>query len=177
MRASVNVMNDDTNEAAMARARLQPFLEGDLLAWKGLPRLNVETLNAVLGQPAKEEETNLGWYDAMLYTYETASPSGGIAAYVRDGEAVMIEALVPPPLSAIEGLGEPSAIMRHEILVDGAYVHEYLYCERGLVLSIAEPFEKEEPQRLVRCRGVRPMSSPEEFGPELYMAFEDRQVW
>lgn len=170
-------MIDDANDTAIVRARLQSFLESDLVAWKGLPLLTVETLTAVLGQPTKTEETKLGWYAANLHIYETESPAGGLAAYSRDSQVVMIEALIPPPLSAMEGLGEPSAVKPHEILVPGAYVHEYLYCQRGLVLSVAEPFEKGSPLRLVRCRGVYPMNSPEEFGPELYMAFEEREVY
>ena len=170
-------MIEETNDVAIARARLQSFLEGDLVAWKGLPRLTVETLSAVLGQPTKTEETKLGWCAATVRTYVGESPAGGLAAYSRDNKVVMIEALVPPPLSATEGLGEPSAIKPHEILIPGTYVHEYLYCQRGLVLSIAEPFEKEEPLRLVRCRSVYPMNSPEEFGAEFYMTFEDREVW
>lgn len=170
-------MIEDPNDITIARARLQSFLEGDLVAWKGLPLLTVETLTAVLGQPTKTEKTKLGWYAASLHIYEVESPTGGLAAYSRDNQVVMIEVPVPPPLSAMEGLGEPCAIKPHEILVSGAYVHEYLYCQRGLVLSVAEPFDKDAPLRLVRCRGVHPMNSPEEYGPEFYMAFEEREVW
>jgi hypothetical protein len=77
----------------------------------------------------------------------------------------------------MEGLGQPTAILPHEILSPGAYVHEYLYCKRGLVLSIAEPFQKEQPLKIVRARGVRPLDSPGEFGPELYQPFQDQTVW
>ncbi|HWS90142.1 MAG TPA: hypothetical protein VN282_24445 [Pyrinomonadaceae bacterium] len=170
-------MSRDDKEAEEAGARLRPFLDGDLRAWAGLPGLSLATLSAVLGQPSRREETKLGWYDATRYTFEAEAPSGGLAAYIRGGAVVMIEALKPPPASAAEGLGEPCAVKPHEILVEGAYVHEYLYCERGLVLSVAEPFDKAEPSRLVRCRGLRPLAGPEEFGPEFYMAFEERVVW
>ncbi len=74
-------------------------------------------------------------------------------------------------------LGSPSAIKPHEILVENTYVHEYLFCERGLVLSVAEPFEEGRPLRIVRCRGIQPIDSPEQFGPEFYQSFEDRIVW
>lgn len=77
----------------------------------------------------------------------------------------------------MDGLDGPTAVLPHEILVQGTYVHEYLYCQRGLVLSIAEPFQKDQPMKMVRCRGIRLLSSPDEFGPEFYQAFEDKTVW
>jgi hypothetical protein len=56
-------------------------------------------------------------------------------------------------------------------------VHEYLFCERGLVLSLAEPFEGGQPSQIVRCRGIQPIDSPEQFGSDFYRAFEDEVVW
>ena len=159
------------------RATLRPFLEGDLRSWNGLPALSMVALGAALGEPGKGERTNLGWYPADRYTYAVDSPTGGINAYARDRVVILIETIVAPPLSAMNGLGEPSAILPNEILAPDAYVHEYLYCEKGLVLSIAEPFEKQRPKKIVRCRGIKPLNSPDEFGPEFYLAFENRTAW
>lgn len=165
------------DDSVVVQAILLPFLEWNLSAWKGLPKILVETLNATLGAPQSEEDTELGWYPAKRLTYAVDAPCTGLAAYVRNNEVVLIEALVPPPLSAMAALGEPSAIKPHEILVENAYVHEYLFCERGLVLSVAEPLEGNLPLQIVRCRGIQPISSPEQFGPELYQSFEDRTLW
>jgi len=99
-----------------------------------------------------------------------------LIAYLRDDEVILVETLTPPPLSAMSRLGEPSAIKPHEILREGSYVHEYLYCERGLVLSIAEPFEKGQAWQIVRCRGIQPIDDPRQFGPEFYLPFEDRSA-
>ncbi|MBE9475215.1 MAG: hypothetical protein IMY85_10025 [Chloroflexi bacterium] len=159
------------------RAVLHPLLELDIPSWNGLAKITVETLYATLGRPKKVEDVELGWYPALQLTYIMDTPSGGLAVYIRNNEVVLIETLIPPPLSAMVGLGPPSAIKPHEILVENAYVHEYLYCERGLVLSIAESFEEGQPHQIVRCRGIRPIDSPEQFGPELYRAFEDKTVW
>ena len=170
-------MSEFVNDPAAVKAAVQPFLNQDLVSWRGLTKITVETLNAAIGKPIKMEQAALGWYPADRYTFTVESPSGGFVAYVRNGEVVLIEALVPPPLSAMEGLGQPTAILPHEILSPGTYVHEYVYCERGLVLSIGEPFQKEEPLKVVRARGVRPLDRPDEFGPEFYQAFQDQKVW
>ena len=170
-------MNQFVNDPAVVKAALQPFLAHQLGSWTGLPKSKLETLKAALGEPVKMEQAALGWKPAERYTFRVESPSGGLLAYTRQGEVVLIEALVPPPLSAMEGLGEPTAILPHEILSPGVYVHEYLYCERGLILGIGEPFRKEEPLNIVRVRGIRPLDSPSEFGPEFYQAFQDQTVW
>ena len=170
-------MSEFINDPIAVKAAVQPFLDGNLLLWKGLPRTTVEIFSAAIGNPAKVEEAGLGWYPASRYTFELESASNGLAAYARGGDVILIEALAAPPLSAMHGLGDPTAILAHEILLQGTYVHEYLYCEKGLVLSVAEPFQKDLPIKVVRCRGVRPLSSLDEFGPEFYQAFEDKMVW
>lgn len=170
-------MSEYISDPIAIKKIVQPFLENNLLLWKGLPLVSIEIFSEAIGKPTEIEEAELGWYPAERYTFEVKSRSGGIAGYVRNGEVLLIEALKAPPLAAMKGLGEPTAILPHEILVQNTYVHEYLYCERGLVLSVAEPFQKELPLRIVRCRGIRPMRSPDEFGPEYYQSFEDKTVW
>src|ERR1051325_7683106 len=104
------------------RAVLQPFLDGDLLAWQGLPRFSVATLNAALGEPVGEETVQLGWYPARCNRYVTQDPSGGLLAFVRNRQVVLIEAVNPPPIAVLEVRGEPSAILPHQIVVKDAYV-------------------------------------------------------
>lgn len=130
-----------------------------------------------MGEPERSEEATLGWYPAQCLTSPMDCPSGGLRAYVRDGEVILVEALVPPPVSLLERLSEPDAVLPHEILSPGAYVHEYLYGGRGLILSVAEPFDREQPRRILRCRGIRPVGSPSDLGPELYLPFEDQISW
>jgi len=164
------------DDPVAAQTALRPLLAGDLLAWRGLPRLSADTLHAAFGKPKQAEESTLGWYPAQRYTYPVERPQSGLIAYLRDDEVILVETLTPPPLSAMSRLGEPSAIKPHEILREGSYVHEYLYCERGLVLSIAEPFEKGQAWQIVRCRGIQPIDDPRQFGPEFYLPFEDRSA-
>jgi hypothetical protein len=165
------------DDPAAVRSALQPLLAGDLSSWEGLPRLSAGTLRAALGQPEQVEEATLGWYPAQRHTFLVEAPGGGLDAYIRNNDVVLVETLTPPPLSAMSALEEPSAIKPHEILREGSYVHEYLYCEIGLVLSIAEPFDKNQSLRIVRCRGIQPIDDPDQFGPQFYMPFEERSVW
>ena len=153
---------------------LEPLLALDVAAWRGLPLLAVADLDRLFGRPSASEETGLGWYPAERRTYRLDRPSGGLDCYSRDGQVVLVETLVPPPSSVLGALGEPSGVKPHEILVEGAYVPEWVYAERGLVLSVAEPFSDPSDRRVVRCRGVRVLASADEFGPEYHLAFEDR---
>jgi hypothetical protein len=165
------------HEREIIRRLLQPFLEGRMLAWNGLAQLSVEAFDDALGEPTAIEDVNLGWYPAQRRTYPMQAPSGGLIVYARQNQVVLIEAIKPTLLSLPEGLEVPCVIKPHEILVEDAYVSEHVFCRRGLVLSIAEPFDKDKPTRIVRVRGFRPIADPTEFGPEYYIAFEDRIAW
>jgi hypothetical protein len=160
-----------------AAAALEPMLALDLPAWRGLPPLPLAAVDAALGLPQAREETHLGWYPAQRSTYIVDRPSGGLHAYSRDGTVVLVEAISAPSPSALATLGPPPAAKPHEILVDGAYVHEWIYAPQGLVLSVAEPFDAPADKRVVRVRGVRPLASGDDFGPDFYLAFEDRMSW
>jgi hypothetical protein len=164
------------DDPQLARAALAPLLAGDLAAWRGLPKLRAAALVAALGEPVLREAAQLGWHPADRWVIQPAGVSGELVAFVRDGEVLMVE-VAPPPSPDLEALETPCAILPHEILREGAYVHEYLYCSRGLVLSVAEPFDQSLVRSIVRCRGIRPIEKPELFGPELYCAFEDRKSW
>ena len=76
----------------------------------------------------------------------------------------------------LDTLPAPDAVLAHEILVPGHYAHEYLYCTRGLVLTVAQSLQGNE-RHIARCRGMAPLAAPREFGPDFYLAFEDRVSW
>lgn len=156
---------------------LHPFLHHDLLAWPGLPAITVAELTEALGQPADRDVTTLGFYPADHYTYPLEAPSQGITVYARHQQVVLIQALVPPPTSAMAELPEPCGIKAQEILVPGAYAHEYVYCDRGLVLTVAKALNHHDPDCLVRCRGIQPIATVEAFGPDFYRPFEDQMYW
>jgi hypothetical protein len=164
-------------DASEARRRFEPFLRGELESWRGLPDVSIQTITEALGPPEGPESVTLGWFRAERFEYRVESATGGMAAYARDGRVVLVESLVAPDISASNRLGEPCAVKPQEIVVPDAYVHEYLYCDRGLVLSIAEPFASGSPSRILRCRGIAVMAEPSGFGPDLYRAFEDQVVW
>lgn len=169
--------NARTDDPAAVQTILRPFLEGDLRSWPGLPHLSPKALSDALGEPDERAETKLGWYPALRLVYRRDTASGGLAAFARSEQIVLIEALIAPPARVLQELGEPSAVKPHEILSPGSYVHEYVYCARGLVLSVAKPFNEGDSIRIIRCRGLRPLASPDEFGPEFYQPFEDQVAW
>jgi hypothetical protein len=156
------------------KKKLTPLIAGNLLDWHGLPLIEVDNLEDLIGPIQKRTEALLGAYSADRYLFKIGSSGQEIAAFVRQGTVVMIENLQPPPLSAMEHLEQPCATLPQEILVEDFYSYEYLYCSRGLVLTVAKPLEEEGSQgeRLIRCRGIRPIASEMDFGPELYMPWE-----
>jgi hypothetical protein len=164
-----------------ARAALDPLLRLDLAAWAGLPRLVVADLVAAFGPPARDEEARLGSYPARRLGWDVEGPSGGLDAFVRAEGVVMVATRhAPPPEAApalLAALGEPCAVLPQEVRAVGAYVHEHLYCARGLVLGVSVPHGAGGPSGIVRCRGIRPIASREEFGAELYQPADQRITW
>lgn len=156
---------------------LKPFVEGDLRSWRGLPTASSSDLDHVLGRPEKREVSKLGYHPAERYVYALDVATRGLMAYVRDNRVVLIEAIQPPPISAIEDLPKPCGIKPQEILVPNAYAHEYVYCEIGLILTIARALKGDAPDLLARCRGIRPIAAADEFGPDYYKPFEDQIAW
>ena len=159
------------------QAALDPMLCVEPTRWRGLPQVTVAELDALLGAPDESVDAVLGFYSATRRRYRPGATGQGLAAWARDGAVVMVETLASPPASVLEALPEPSAVLAHEILVPDAYAHEYVYCDIGLVLTVAQPFRDGEPNRIVRCRGVAPLNSPAAFGPAYYRAFEDQVRW
>jgi len=157
------------------RKELAPLIAGNLLAWHGLPLIGSDSLEDVIGPIKNRTEVLLGAYPAECYLFEVGTSGQEIAAFVRLGVVVMMENLRPPQISSMEYLEEPCAILPQEILVEGFYAYEYLYCSRGLVLTVAKALEekKDQERRLIRCRGIRPIDSVKDFGPELYMSWEN----
>jgi hypothetical protein len=168
------------DDPAAARAALDPLLALDLVRWQGLPRLTEAAVVGALGEPSERATAQLGWYPAERAAFTLDLPSGGLDVYLRDGHAVLVETRAAPGAEAPEALGPPTATLSHEILEPGAYVHELVYAQRGLVLSVAEPLESPASpasRRIVRCRGTRPLRDAADFGPEFRMAFEDRAAY
>jgi hypothetical protein len=159
------------------RRTLEPLLAGDLVAWHGLPDIGLTDLEAALGEPVESGSVQVGAYRARRLEFSAAPGRPTLAAFVRDERVFMVEVLPPPDISAVIGLPEPTAILPQEIAVDGAYAHEYLYGERGLVVTLAQELDEAEPRRVVRCRGIRPIARTEEFGPEYYTPLDTDIKW
>lgn len=164
-------------------ARIAPLLRHDLTAWTGLPDAGSDDFDAAFGAPVGCEAVTLGELPAERRHYEADGPGGGFFVYARDGDAVMIETQTPPPVGALAALGEPDATLPRELRLEDAYAHEYLWCARGLVLTVAVPLgglDDEDdgvPERIVRCRGLRPLDRVGDFGPAYYRPLDSRVRW
>jgi hypothetical protein len=157
------------------RTALEPMLHVDPAHWRGLPEASVEDFDALLGPPEERTEGTLGYYPATRCRYRDKD-GAGIILWARNDAAVMVEAMEAPPPSVLDDLPEPTIVLPQEILIPDAYAHEYLYCATGLVLTVAESLHGGA-DRIVRCRGVRPLTSARDFGPAYYMPFEDQIAW
>lgn len=157
-----------------AAGLIRPLLLGRPAEWRGLPPTPVAEIDDALGAPAAVEQSELGYYPAERRLY----PVEGREAIVwaRKGVAVMVEAPGPFPPSALTGLEPPCAVLANEISVPGGYAPERLFCGRGLVATVFEPFGTGEGV-VLRLRGMAPVATPAQFGPELYKAFEDQVRW
>jgi hypothetical protein len=157
--------------------QLDSLLLGNLSKWKGLPIISITELEDLLGRTGESKTARLGAYPAQRLEFPHQRGDRTLIAYARHGQIVMVEMLPPPDSSALSGLPQPTAILPQEISVEGAYAHEYLYCERGLLLTVAQSFGRPEPDRLIRCRGIRPMLDRSQLGPELYMPLDTEVNW
>jgi hypothetical protein len=169
------------NAALDVRTALAPLLDADLTRWRGLQPLSRTALEAAFGAPTTVEEADLGHVPALRLRYDSDRPrftdSPRFTAWERDGAIVMIEADRMPAVDMLARLPTPDARLQHEILLDGAYAREYLYCAIGLVLTVAEPFDRSGPNAIVRARGIAPLADPSGFGPAYYLPFADQVRW
>ena len=156
---------------------LEPMLQIDPLNWNGLPSATMEQFDALFGPPVEETDSTLGYHPATRYHYRAEEGVSELIVWAREGLAVMVETVKTPDVTVLEALPEPNAVLANEILLPDAYAHEYLYCSRGLILTVAQPYHENVANRIVRCRGIKPLASVEEFGPAYYQAFDDQVQW
>lgn len=156
---------------------LDPMLRIDPLNWQGLPAATAAQFDQLFGAPSERIETVLGCFPTTRLSYPVKFPAGMLSVWVRDGNAVMIEIQKQPKLSVLSSLPEPSAVLPNEILLPAAYAHEYLYCDLGLVLTVAQPYKIGDEQYIARCRGLKILTSVRDFGPAYYQAFDDQVQW
>jgi hypothetical protein len=165
------VLDDD------ARAALSALLSGRLDAWRGLPHLRVPDLALTFGPPRASRPVELGAYPALRIEVGVPGASRTLVAFARQDEVVMVAVEPPPDLSVLALLPPPTLILPQETDAQDAYLHEYLYKDRGLWLTVAERFDEAGPNELVRCRGIRPLAPSEHLSAELYLPLESREVW
>ena len=160
---------DDQTEA------LAPLLNLQLAEWRGLPSLTVRDLTARFGPPTASTVVELGYHPADRTTYSSDAPSRGIVAYARGDEVVMIEAQSVPEDLPLSDLPDPDATLSQEIHISGAFAHEYLYAERGLLVTVAQDLAPPRALRVVRVRGIGPLPpGTTTLGPDFYRRLDSR---
>ena len=72
-------------------------------------------------------------------------------------------------------LGDPDIHKPPESSLEGYSVCEFLYFRRGLVLSVAEALMPDvEPRvKIARCRGIRILEAPHEYGAEYLFGIQE----
>ena len=159
---------------------LVALLEFRLMDWGGLPPCVTSDVSAILGPPDKMTEAYLGAYPALCETYPAPdSAAGGLVVYSRADRVMAVETAEPPHIEAMKPLGDPDIRKPPEFSLAGYSVREFLYFRRGLVLSVGQALtpDVELPLKIARCRGIRTLAAPHEYGAEYYLALKNRVLF
>lgn len=159
---------------------INALLEFRLVDWQGLPSSTTLELTQRLGVPADTFNTYIGMQSAIAMKFPMNSfPALGLIAYLRGNQVLALETFNPPPASVLSVLGPPDIRKPGEFLLAGYLIHEYVFCKRGLALSVADalPSEPKTAIKIVRCRGIASLASPSEFDARYYLAQQSRRVF
>lgn len=139
---------------------LAAAISGDLAGWSGLSG-DLEPL-------ALEAELGVHWTPdpaphARAASAFTVLHGDGVDAWLRVGETEVTSLEFRPPESldhaaVLAGLGEPETVLRSNHFEVGAVVREHVHAERGITVSVAEPFDEGEPW-IVHVQLYRPMTA------------------
>lgn len=152
------------------------FAKGNITNWKGLPKnLLISELIKSIGKPEKIIEDFLGYYPATKYQFSINNNK--LIVFVRNQNVILIEANMLPVDNILNELPVPDIQLPQEIIIENAYSSEYIYCKRGLDLTVAKNFNSKIKDKIVRCRGFEILKDPKDFDSKYYKAFEDRKLW
>lgn len=158
---------------------LRRLLGFRLVEWVGLPPCIVSDIDRIFGPASTVCDRDVGTYPALCGSYSVpTSAATGLIVYSRAHRVVAIETAEAPPVTAMDSLGQPDICKPPELSLPGYLVREHLYCHRGLVLSVAKSLDSTTNQvKIARCRGIRVLANPQEYGAEFYLALQDRMVF
>jgi len=170
----VTLMPTELNDA------LSALLDFRLAKWNGLPPCLTSDITSILGVAEASSDAYLGAYPAIREPYPVpASAAGGLIVYSRAQRVIAVETVEPPPLEAMKPLGDPDITKPPEFALVGYSIREFLYFRRGLILSVAEALTPNASPRakVARCRGIRTLTAPHEYGAEYYLALKNRVLF
>jgi hypothetical protein len=154
---------------------LDPLLKLRLADWHGPWPLLLDQLDELLGPRSEPAEVELGYHPAQAHTYKPDGADRAIVAYARGAEVIMLEVTPVPEDLALDELGEPDARLSQEISVPGAFAHEFLYAERGLLVTVAQDLLPPRHSRVLRVRAIQPVpAGTTVLGAELYRRLDTR---
>ncbi|MBV8368145.1 MAG: hypothetical protein JO036_04305 [Candidatus Eremiobacteraeota bacterium] len=158
---------------------LAALLDFRLSDWHGLPACLTTEVARTYGTPTASSDTYLGSYPALREVYDVRNAAAkGLIVYSRALRVIAVETAEPPPLQAAQALGKPDARKPGESSRPGSLVREHLYLHDGLVLTVAEPLDEHRGEpKILRCRGIRSLTAPHEYGAEYYLAEQNRLVF
>lgn len=158
-------------------SRMEPFMTLNFGSWTGLPLCHVSDFTALYSQPTQVKDATVGAFPAKLYTYEVAGMENELKVYERYGNVLMVELNKVLELDFISDLGTPSEILPQEIFLENAYAHEYLYTQKGLLITVLQHFNKNDAKEITRFRTFRPIEKAEDLDSELYYPLDNEINW
>jgi len=159
---------------------INALLEFRLVDWHGLPSTTTLELLDRLGVPVDTFNTYIGMHAAIAMKFPMNSfPAMELIVYFRGDQVLALETFNPPPASILTLLDPPDIRKPGEFLLAGCLIYEYVFCRRGLAMSVAEPLpsEPKKSMKILRCRGIASLASPSEFDNRYYLAQQSRLVF
>lgn len=163
------------NQKNTLENKLEQFTQLDLKSWDGLPSDMLNAYTEVLGSSPVPQDTTVGAFAAQLYQYELSATQKKLNVYQRNGVVFMIGLDTNIDQKILETLGEPCAILSQELYIEDAYAHEYLYCEKGLLITALQVFGQDQPTKVTRVRTFAPVKTAKEVKSELYYPLDAQE--
>ena len=154
---------------------LNHFLHDEFHKLNGLPSCTIGFVKNKYGSPVSIKETQLGISSANKHTLHINNQEIGI--YERNNNFLIVSKRVEFEMKFLSDFGEPCEILPQQIDVQNHYAHEYLFCEKGLLITVLEPLNKQLEKTISRIRAIQAISDPKNLSPELYLSLDNQINW
>ena len=152
----------------------QPFIDLELKKWKGLGFYTIDEFSELFGQLEEVRDSKVGYFPAICYQYHVDNVKYPLKIYERGGIAIMLEIEAILDIALLDDLEEPSVILLPELSIEEAYAHEYLYCNRGLLITVLEYDNPTRKNEIMRIRGFGTIDAVRDLKSDLYYPLDNQ---